>query len=65
MIGIPGENSTTACTSRTCDMDGYFPSATGVTEYYWHCEQPFVAILADGLRLCQQHLDLWNEDFHA
>jgi hypothetical protein len=54
------------CTvASTCDMDGYFNSGTGVTEHYWHCEELAVGILVDGLKLCQKHLDLWNEDFTA
>lgn len=63
-IGIPGEKSMERCSPNlTCDMDGYYPSPTGVTEYYWHCENPYVFVLNDGLRLCQEHWNLWNEDF--
>lgn len=58
-------DSSTNSITGTCDMDGYQPSPTGVTEWYWHCEEPAIALLRDGLKLCQGHLTLWEEDFLA
>lgn len=64
--GKHGERYTGECsTNKVCDMDGYHPSPTGVTEYYWHCKEIAVGTLASGLSLCAYHLKLWTSSTYG